>query len=120
MRRFEHQQGTSHTYWEVEVAGEELVLHWGRLGAKGRSKTRRFGSPAEAAAEQQRLISEKTGEGFLEVAAPSPAEPAPAPRPPAPKAAPQQATRTLLRDGRGNDFLVTLQFSKSSFFHSSG
>lgn len=101
MRRFEFQDGTSNKFWEVEIAGADLLLRWGKIGTRGQRKTKTFESAEASATEEKKLIAEKTGKGYVEASAPPP-KPATARPPP-------EATRTLLRDARGNELILTLQ-----------
>ncbi|MDA8448346.1 DUF4132 domain-containing protein [Acidovorax sp. NCPPB 3859] len=94
MRRFELIEGSSSKFWEVEQAGSDLNIRWGRIGTAGQSQTKPFADTAKATAAMARLVTEKTGKGYAEVGvapgaaigaspAPAPAKPAPA-KPPSP------------------------------------
>jgi len=96
MRRFELVEGGSSKFWEVWTQGSELLVRFGRIGTAGQTKSKALGDAAAATLERDKLIREKTGKGYAEVAAgaapaamlPAPT-PAPAPAPvPAPVAAP--------------------------------
>lgn len=65
-RHFEFEEGTSHKFWEVAVAGNELTTRWGKVGTAGQAKTKAFATPEKAHAEMQQLIEEKTGKGYEE------------------------------------------------------
>ena len=80
MRRFEFKEGSSNKFWEVSVAGSTLTVRFGRVGANGQEKTKRFASGALAEKEQEKLIAEKVAKGYKEIGAPS-AGKAPAPVP---------------------------------------
>ncbi|SFD45730.1 DUF4132 domain-containing protein [Paracidovorax konjaci] len=91
MRRFELIEGNSSKFWEIEPAGSDLNIRWGRIGTAGQSQTKSFADAAKAAAALAKLVTEKTGKGYTEVgvapgtaigATPAPAKAA------APKAAP--------------------------------
>lgn len=92
MRRFELVEGASAKFWQVEVDGLDVTTSWGRLGTNGQSKTKTHSDAAAAAAEERKLIEQKTKKGYAEVAAAlAPiAEPAKAPAP-APVAGPPAA-----------------------------
>jgi predicted DNA-binding WGR domain protein len=88
MRRFERVEGSSSKFWEVEVAGSELTVRFGRIGTAGQAKTKALASQAAAEKERDALVKEKVGKGYVETsavtlaAAPGAAPTArPAPRP---------------------------------------
>lgn len=85
MRRFELIEGTSSKFWEVECAGEQLTVRYGRIGTAGQTQTKAFASAAKAQAEHDKLVREKTGKGYQEVGVSAGAALAPvAPKPAAP------------------------------------
>jgi DNA ligase-1 len=63
-RRFEFSDGSSNKFWEVAVAGSDMVVTFGRIGTAGQSKTKAFPSPVTANAEAEKLVAEKTGKGY--------------------------------------------------------
>jgi DNA ligase-1 len=65
-RYFEYVAGTSSKFWEVSVQGNEMTTRWGRLGSTGQSKTKSFKDPATAQAQADKLIAEKTTDGYIE------------------------------------------------------
>jgi DNA ligase-1 len=65
-RYFEFVQGTSSKFWEVSQAGNAVTTRWGRIGSNGQSKTKTFGDEESAASAAEKLIAEKTGEGYVE------------------------------------------------------
>lgn len=66
-RRFEFVEGSSDKFWEIEIAGTDVTVTFGRRGTNGQTKTKSF--PYEAAAKKHadKLIEEKTGKGYVEV-----------------------------------------------------
>jgi DNA ligase-1 len=66
-RRFEFVAGTSKKFWEVEVQGKDMTTRWGRIGSAGQSKTKTFADTAAAKAAADKMIAEKTDEGYVEV-----------------------------------------------------
>ena len=89
MRRFELIEGSSSKFWEVELAGCDVTVRFGRIGTNGQTKTKTFGSGAAAKKEYDALLKDKTGKGYTEsgvaagptlaaVSAPPPAAPKPA------------------------------------------
>lgn len=93
MRRFELVEGSSSKFWEVEMAGCDVTVRFGRLGTNGQSKTKSFASVAAAQKEHDALVKEKTGKGYGEVGVAEGAKlaavsaPAPAAAPVSPKPA---------------------------------
>lgn len=69
MRRFEFSEGASNKFWEIEQDGSDLVIRWGRIGTQGQSQTKNFADAAKAASALDKLVSEKTGKGYVEAGA---------------------------------------------------
>lgn len=67
MRRFEYVDDKSSKFWEVEQAGTDLNIRWGKIGTTGQSQTKPFADETKAQAAMNKLISEKTGKGYNEV-----------------------------------------------------
>jgi DNA ligase 1 len=67
-RYFEFVAGTSSKFWEVTVNGNEMTTHWGRLGSTGQSKTKSFKDEPTAQAQADKLVAEKTADGYVEKA----------------------------------------------------
>jgi DNA ligase-1 len=65
-RYFEYVEGTSSKFWEVSQSGNEMTTRWGRIGSTGQSKTKSFADEAAAAKQVEKLIAEKTREGYIE------------------------------------------------------
>ncbi len=91
MRRFEFAEGSSNKFWAVERDGSDLNIHWGRVGTNGQSQTKSFSDAAAATVALDKLVKEKTGKGYAEVAAPAGASIGKT----APKAAPSLAVAAL-------------------------
>jgi predicted DNA-binding WGR domain protein len=92
MRRFEFVEGTSKKFWEIDSAGPNVTVRFGRIGTDGQIQVKAQGSPAAALSAIEKLIREKTGKGYTEVTSGAPtksalAEKGPAERP-ATRAAP--------------------------------
>jgi predicted DNA-binding WGR domain protein len=83
MRRFEFTDGTSNKFWEIEVGGAAFTVHYGRIGASGKTQTKEFADESTAGAEADKLIREKLGKGYVEVAVGGGGELAHAPASPA-------------------------------------
>lgn len=69
VRRFEMVEGNASKFWEVSCSDCELTVKFGRIGTAGQTKVKEFDEPAEARAERDKLIREKTKKGYEEVAA---------------------------------------------------
>jgi predicted DNA-binding WGR domain protein len=69
MRRFEFVDGKSEKFWEIAVEASSFTVRYGRIGATGQTQTKSFATDAKAAAEAAKLVKEKTGKGYVEVAA---------------------------------------------------
>ena len=65
-RYFEFTEGTSNKFWEVSQSGADMTTRWGRIGTAGQGKTKAFANEAAAAKQVEKLIAEKTGEGYVE------------------------------------------------------
>ncbi|MGH7171441.1 MAG: WGR domain-containing protein, partial [Gemmataceae bacterium] len=65
-RYFEFVAGTSSKFWEVAVNGNDMTTRWGRIGGTGQSKTKSFKDEATAQAQADKLIAEKTADGYVE------------------------------------------------------
>ena len=68
MRRFELVEGSSSKFWEIALDGSAVTVRFGRIGTAGQSKTKTFASDGEARREHDKLVKEKTGKGYAEVA----------------------------------------------------
>jgi len=66
-RRFEFVGGGSDKFWEIEVAGKEVTVCFGRRGSKGQTSGKTFPDEAAAKTHADQLIAEKTGKGYVEV-----------------------------------------------------
>ncbi|HET6249762.1 MAG TPA: DNA ligase [Tepidisphaeraceae bacterium] len=65
-RRFEFSDDKSNKFWEVSRNGADMTTRWGRIGAAGQSKTKTFPDEAAATKQVEKLIEEKTDEGYEE------------------------------------------------------
>jgi uncharacterized protein (TIGR02996 family) len=65
MPRYELVKGTSNKFWEIELGAKSSTTTWGRIGASGQNmKTRSYASDAEMKKDYDRLVREKTTEGY--------------------------------------------------------
>ncbi len=67
-RYFEFIDDSSSKFWEIVLSGHDVTTRWGRIGSEGQSKTKSCGSPEKARAEYDKLVTEKTSKGYVEVA----------------------------------------------------
>ncbi|MBI5549685.1 MAG: WGR domain-containing protein [Deltaproteobacteria bacterium] len=65
MPRYEFSEGTSHKFWEIELAGTSFTTTYGRIGTPGQSTTKEFKSEENARKEFEKIIAEKTGKGYV-------------------------------------------------------
>jgi len=71
MRRFEYVGGGSEKFWEIDGAGAEVTVRFGRLGTNGQTQTKDLQTAAAATAHMAKLVAEKTKKGYIEVTSPS-------------------------------------------------
>ncbi len=93
MRRFEFEEGTSSKFWEIEREGTSVTTAWGRIGTAGQSKKKAFDTEANAKAEYDKLVKEKTSKGYVETGTPAASAKSAAPtltQPPAQKPGKQE------------------------------
>lgn len=68
-RLFEFHEGSSDKFWEITLDGTSHTVRYGRVGTDGQTKTKDFPSEDKARASYDKLIAQKTGKGYAEVAA---------------------------------------------------
>ena len=68
-RRFELVDAKSYKFWEISQDGAEYTVCFGKIGTKGRAKTKTLASHDAANVEVAKLIKEETGKGYVEVEA---------------------------------------------------
>ena len=68
-RRFEFVGGTSAKFWEVEQAGRDVTVRYGRLGTQGQTQTKSLADAAAAERHAEKLIAEKSAKGYRETSA---------------------------------------------------
>lgn len=112
MRTFSLVEGTSDKFWNIDVVGSSVTVHYGRTGTNGQTKTTQYDTAEKAASESAKLIASKVKKGYVEgsgggsitpapaavkgapaVKAPAPASPAPAAQPPARAPEPEPEAR---------------------------
>ena len=55
--------------WEVTVTAASVAVRYGRLGTRGQTQTKSLTNAGAAERHAERLIAEKTGKGYQEMAA---------------------------------------------------
>jgi predicted DNA-binding WGR domain protein len=68
-RSFELTSGGHNKFWTVQVRGKYFFATWGRIGTAGQTQSKEFASPRAAMEHATKMIGEKTGKGYTEVAA---------------------------------------------------
>jgi DNA ligase-1 len=64
-RRFELADDSSSKFWEIELRGHEHIVHFGRTGTEGQTRTKAFGNAEAASRDAEQLIAEKTRKGYV-------------------------------------------------------
>ena len=65
-RHFEFVDDASSKFWEIERSGCDVTTRWGRIGTAGQSKTKTFADESAATKEYDKLVAEKTKNGYVE------------------------------------------------------
>ena len=78
MRSFEFKDGKSNKFWNIELSGSSFTVTFGKIGAKGQTQTKDFGSKSEAKKEHDKLVAEKLKKGYVETTPPGAAAAEPA------------------------------------------
>jgi DNA ligase-1 len=73
MWRFEYTDERSKKFWEIEREGGSVTTRWGKIGAKGQTKTKDFDGADEAQAQVDKQIAAKVKKGYAEVGEGAPA-----------------------------------------------
>jgi predicted DNA-binding WGR domain protein len=79
-REFHFVEGSSKKFWAIEFNSTSFTVHFGRIGTAGQAKEKTFSSEELARREHDKLILEKTKNGYVEVEAGACAGPTPAPK----------------------------------------
>ncbi|MBI3821559.1 MAG: DNA ligase [Planctomycetes bacterium] len=66
-RRFEFVAGSSDKFWEIQIAGAEVIVRFGRNGTNGQTSTKTFPDEAAARKHADKLVTEKIDKGYVEV-----------------------------------------------------
>lgn len=68
-RCFQYVSGNHSKFWTCQVRGKFFFATWGRIGTAGQTQAKQFASPRAAMDYAAKMMSEKTGKGYTEVAA---------------------------------------------------
>ena len=67
-RYFEFIGGNSAKFWEVADRDHEVTVRFGRIGTQGQTRVKSFPDSTAAARHAERLVTAKTGKGYVEAA----------------------------------------------------
>ena len=67
-KRFEFSKGNSHKFLEIQARDAEVTVRFGRIGAEGQVQVKSFTNAEEAATHVEKMVREKSGKGYREVA----------------------------------------------------
>jgi predicted DNA-binding WGR domain protein len=68
---FDYKDDKSAKFWEVTQAGSTVTVRYGKTGTNGQTQEKVFADTAAAIKHVEKIISEKTGKGYVEVFDPS-------------------------------------------------
>ncbi|MDF2695772.1 MAG: molybdate metabolism regulator, partial [Labilithrix sp.] len=68
MRRFELSEGSSNKFWEIAIEGAGYTVRYGKIGSEGQVQTKSFSNEAAALKQAEKVIAEKVGKGYREIA----------------------------------------------------
>jgi len=68
-RHFEFVAGTSAKFWEIDQAGRDVTVRFGRLCTAGQQQTKTLPTPEAAQRHVEKLVGEKLAKGYAECAA---------------------------------------------------
>lgn len=66
-RYFEFQDDKSVKFWEITQMGSTVTVRYGKIGTNGQTQEKLFADTAAASKHVDKLISEKTSKGYLEI-----------------------------------------------------
>ena len=68
-RRLEFVQGSSSKFWQIEVNGSEVHIHFGRIGTSGQFVTKSFPDETAAGKHAEKVTREKLAKGYTDASA---------------------------------------------------
>jgi predicted DNA-binding WGR domain protein len=69
-RLFDYKGDKSAKFWEITRVGGTVIVRYGKTGTKGQTQEKVFSDTAAAIKHVEKLVSEKTGKGYVEVVDP--------------------------------------------------
>jgi predicted DNA-binding WGR domain protein len=75
MIRLECKDGVHYKFWEAEIKGSTLHVHFGRIGTEGQSRDKKLSTPAAAQAELDKVMREKLAHGYVKKGSATKSEP---------------------------------------------
>jgi predicted DNA-binding WGR domain protein len=76
-RFFEYKDDKSSKFWEITQVGSTVTVRYGKAGTNGQKQEKVLSDTAAVTKHVEKLVSEKTGKGYVEVADPSSSSPSP-------------------------------------------
>ncbi|MFK8112160.1 MAG: WGR domain-containing protein [Rubripirellula sp.] len=73
-RRFEYFDGKSAKFWCIELDGNTHTVTYGRTGTDGQTKAKDFADHDKARKSYDKLITQKTGKGYVEIGGDAPSD----------------------------------------------
>ncbi|WP_428264392.1 WGR domain-containing protein [Haliangium sp.] len=98
-----YSDGRSDKFWRARTEGSTMYTSYGRIGTKGQTSIKEFGSASEAEAALHKQADGKRRKGYDDAAPAAPTEP-----PPAAEAAPGPRAIELRTSGGGRQVEVRL------------
>lgn len=68
-REFQFTDGSSDKFWIIDLEADKFTVRFGRVGTRGQTQEKTFGTEAEAAKAYEKLIAEKVKKGYKEIGA---------------------------------------------------
>jgi uncharacterized protein (TIGR02996 family) len=62
--RYEFSEGSSNKFWEIKLDGKSFTTTYGKLGTSGQTTIKTWKDAAQAKAEHDKLVAEKTKKGY--------------------------------------------------------
>jgi predicted DNA-binding WGR domain protein len=67
-RTFELRDDKSAKFWSIELEGNSVTVCFGKIGTAGLTQIKKFADETKARKEHDKLIAEKVGKGYVEIA----------------------------------------------------
>ena len=65
--RLEFKEGNSNKFWQIKLVGKNVEINWGKIGAKGTTKTMKFDSKDKAVEYMNTQIQSKIKKGYKKI-----------------------------------------------------